>query len=129
MMIVDTSAWVDYFRGARSIFSELVDRALETAEASVTGLIVTEIVQGARNEREYGIIERLFQKVTTYYETSDIWFEAGRLSLKLSRLGANIKTVDMVIASMAIRHQLPLLTKDKDFALIARHVPLDLVRP
>ncbi len=126
MILVDSSAWIDYFRGIRPAVGDLVDEALESGEAAVTGLITTELLQGCTFRSDLNLIERLFRRVSTYFEPKEVWREAGLLSLNLRKRGTNIKTIDLVIAAMAIRLDLPLIASDSDFHLIANHTPLRL---
>ncbi len=53
-------------------------------------------------------------------QPEDLWIAAGDLGALLARRGATIKTLDLLIATYAIAHGLPLLTSDGDFKAVAR---------
>ena len=53
MLLVDSSVWIDYLRGRRSIEADLLDRALQTSAPLLGDLILTEVLQGVRDDAQY----------------------------------------------------------------------------
>lgn len=118
MILVDTSAWIAFFRNQGSA-AAAVDVALENAEATLCGPIVTEIRRGLRpNERAQ--VLPLLEACPLLEQPEDLWVAAGDLGSHLARRGVSVKTLDLLIATYALASRVPLLTTDADFRAIAR---------
>jgi hypothetical protein len=118
MILVDTSAWVEFFRG-RDPVAHAVDVAIASAEAALCGPVVTEIRRGLRASERRRVLP-LLEGCALLEEPEDLWVAAGDLGAHLSRKGATVKTLDLLIATYAIAHSTLLLTVDADFQVIAR---------
>ncbi|MFY9270577.1 MAG: PIN domain nuclease [Candidatus Manganitrophaceae bacterium] len=121
MILVDTSVWIDFFRGTGS--HRVLHRLIEEEESlCLTGIHLTEILQGIKENRVHEQIQRhlltfpifLTSGVETYLHASDI-FRTCRRRGKTIR-----KTVDCIIAAIAIENNLVLLHNDRDFDHIAK---------
>lgn len=92
-----------------------------------TGLVLQELLQGfegARNRRE--LIDR-FADLPFLEPERDDYVEAADLKSRCRRAGVQIGTIDALLAQLCLRHDLAMLTADKDFAAIARHSKLRLL--
>jgi predicted nucleic acid-binding protein len=126
VILVDTSAWIEFFRG-KGALRTAVDAALEDGEAVLCGPIVTELRRGLRSSQRTHILA-LLEGCQVLSEPEDLWIAAGDLGSALARRGSTAKTLDLLIATYAIAHVVPLLTADSDFRAIARlNVGLSLV--
>lgn len=130
MFLADTSVWVDHFRGADSAEARRLDAAFSGAEGiCVCGLIVTEILQGVADDASYRRIKRLLDELVYLPMTRDTYIRAADIYRAVRRRGLSIRnTIDCLIAACAVQHNVPLLTKDKDFQTIARTAKLELLR-
>ena len=129
MILVDTSAWVDFFRG-REPFATAVDEAIAANQAAVCGPIETELRRGLANARERDKVLPLLAGCHVLAQPSDLWVAAGALGFALRRRGVTPKTLDLLIAVYALDHSAALLTVDGDFATMRRKgIPLQLVEP
>ena len=117
MILVDTSAWTDFFRGSGPLAEE-VDRALEEGEAAVCGPVLTELRRGLRPRAERRRVLALLGGCHELATPDDLWNEAGDLGFALRGKGLTVKTLDLLIACYALAHRAPLLTRDSDFKLI-----------
>ena len=125
MILIDTSAWVDFFRGNGRL-ANAVDDALSTGEAALCGPTVTEIRRGLHADHRKQVLA-LLTGCPVLEEPSDLWVEAGNLGYSLRRKGYSVKTLDLLIAVYAIVHDAELLTSDSDFRSIAKAgIPLRL---
>ncbi len=122
MILVDTTVWVDFFRGTDSRFGRTLRRLLEQEEdLCLTGIHLTEILQGVRDDLSHQQIRRrllafpIYQPegVSTYLHAADI-YRYCRKKGKTVR-----KTVDCIIAAVAIENNLRLFHNDRDFNQIA----------
>lgn len=126
MILVDTSAWVDFFRGTDPIASR-VDELLEANEVALCGPVLTEIRRGLRSAAERRKVLPLLDGCHLLADPARLWKDAGDLGYALRRRGATIKTLDLLIATCALAASVPLLTTDSDFSLMRRAgIPLEL---
>lgn len=128
MILVDTSAWVRFFRGSKVRSAEQVDQALADGTAALCGPVVTELRRGVRSRGERAKLLLHLGGCALLDEPARLWDEAGELGFALARRGATVKTLDLLIATYALAHQIPLLSTDADFTLMRRRgIPLLLV--
>lgn len=126
MILVDSSVWIDYFRGVTSPQTDRLD-ALLGAEPLATGdLNLTEVLQGFANERDYQQAQTLLTSLVVIEIAGQaIALQAARNFRKLRALGVTVrKTIDTLIATRCIESRLPLLYSDKDFDPFVQHLGL-----
>lgn len=128
MVLVDSSAWIEYFRHGRGMISNLVDGLLQSGEAVICGMVELEILQGLW-VRERERVSELFSALV-YIETArrDYVFGGERLG-DLRRRGIIIPSADALIGALCIRRDIPLLTSDKHFDHLPelKRMPLEAV--
>lgn len=127
MILVDTSAWIEYLRGTGSVADERLSRALRDGEElATTGIVLLELLAGARDEQHAVQLRRLLAgcRFLRLEEPSDQEAAAGLYRLCRSQGTTIRRVVDCLIAAIALRAQTPLLHQDGDFAAIAQHAPL-----
>ncbi len=124
MVLIDTSAWIDFFRG-KGPCADDVDRALEDGDAAICGPVQTELHRGLRSRAERAQVLLHLGGCRFLAQPSNLWAEAGELGFALQPKGITVKTLDLLIACYALAHRVPILTSDGDFKLIrAAGVPL-----
>lgn len=130
MILVDTSAWIDFFNGRRTWISEQISTELVSGSPAICGPIWLELIRGFRDKKNIKKIEQLFGACTWLREPDDFWKEAGDLGRHVSNKGFVAGSMDLLIAVHALAHQVPLLTTDKAFEkMIDIGIPLAVVRP
>jgi tRNA(fMet)-specific endonuclease VapC len=126
MILIDTSAWIEFFRG-RDPVAGMVDDALAGNDAALCGPVETELRRGLRDERERRRVLPLLEGCALLLQPEDLWTAAGELGFRLRRRGVTPKTLDLTIAVYALSHSTALLTTDSDFALMRKAgIPLML---
>jgi predicted nucleic acid-binding protein len=126
VILVDTSAWIDFFRG-RDPIATAVDETLASNEAALCGPIEAELRRGLLNERERRKVLPLLDACHILAQPPELWTEAGDLGFALRRRGVTPKTIDLLIATYALSNSTALLTTDRDFAAMQKvGVPLQL---
>jgi predicted nucleic acid-binding protein len=126
VILVDSSVWVDFFRSSPGRGGVELRRMIEESEPfALTGIVVTEVLQGLR--RDAGVIGRflaqwdmLEPKGFDTYRSAAAIYRAGRGK------GITSSTIDIVIAAIALEHGASVFTLDRDFARIARMTGLEL---
>jgi predicted nucleic acid-binding protein len=126
-VLVDTSVWVSYFRGGSPVISEKVDRLLAGAEVCVPKIVLAELIQGAKSEREISTIEDFFDAFVILDQSQDTWMKAGKLSRKLKSRGKSTHLLDCYIAVIAQENACAILTLDDHFKEIQKVMPLALI--
>jgi predicted nucleic acid-binding protein len=126
-VLVDTSVWVSYFRGGSPEISEKVDRLLGGGEVCVPKIVIAELIQGAKSQRELSTIEDFFDAFTILDQGPETWLKAGKLARQLRTKGKTIHLLDCYIAVIAGENACALLTLDDHFKEIRRVMPLALI--
>jgi predicted nucleic acid-binding protein len=125
-VFIDTSVWVEYFRGRDAALCDRVEQLVMDGRAGCDGVVLGELLHGARGVREAEEIRKAFLALHVYSDTLDVFAEAGHLGAELRRKGVTIPLTDCVIAAQARRENLTLLTADRHFAAMAGHARLTL---
>jgi len=127
-ILVDTSVWIDFFRGVPSREREILKTCLDQREYIATsGIIVQEILQGIREDIQY----RETSKFLGFFPQFALQFSdhiaAANIYRQLRKRGLTIRSpIDCMIAALALRCHFLLLHKDRDFPVIAHFYPLQL---
>ena len=129
MILIDTSAWVDFLRGTGSPVCDRVEDLLD-AEIAVCDAIRMEVLAGARDEQHLQSLRRLLARAVTLPTSPSDYEDAALLYRSCRRGGETVrKLIDCLIAAVALRNGTPILHADRDFDTIARHSPLEVVNP
>ena len=130
MVLVDSSVWIDYFRGAPTAPAERLDRLLGEEPVAVGDLIAIEVLQGFLDERSFVTAQRLLaslEQVTL--GGPEIVLAAAENYRHLRRAGITVrKTVDTVIATRCLLEGYTLLHDDRDFDAFEVHLGLRCLR-
>jgi predicted nucleic acid-binding protein len=126
LILVDTSVWIDFFSPSPGRAGGELRWMIEEAEPfALTGVIVTEILQGLRRD-----VHRIERFLSLWEMLEPRGFSTYREASAISRLarsrGISLTTIDTLIASIALEHHATLFSLDKDFSRIARMTPLRL---
>jgi len=126
VILVDTSVWIDYFNGRENKLTDILDSALVDGTVAIGDIILLEILQGFRNNKDYN-------KARITLATLDLYDMFGRGMVGkcannyrfLRKKGVTIrKTNDIIIATFCIENQFPLLFSDKDFMPCVKYLKL-----
>jgi predicted nucleic acid-binding protein len=102
-------------------------RAIESGEAILTtGIVLQELLQGLRGPRAREQILDRFAAIPLLIPDRDDHIRAAELRNRCRRAGIQVGTIDALLAALCIRHELTMLSSDKDFTQIANHCPLKL---
>jgi hypothetical protein len=130
MVVVDTSVWVDFFRGRSTAHVARLERFLEESEDICTcGVILTEVLQGIREDSDYARTLSRFNTFLYLEMPRTTFVKAAEIYRSLRRRGVTVsKPVDCMIAAVAIEHNVALLHADGDFDPIAEFCGLRVVK-
>lgn len=124
MILVDTSAWVEFLRDTGSPTCVRVDELLAD-EVATCQPVRMELLAGARDERHLQDLRGLLARATVVPTLAIDYEDAVALYRSCRRHGETVrKLIDCLIAAHTIRAGLPLLHADADFEVLARHAGL-----
>ena len=131
MILVDSSVWIDYFRGTATQEAEKLDSLLGTEPIATGDLILTEVLQGFVSDRDFNQAKKLLTSlVIVDLAGQAIAVQAAKNFRVLRAHGITVrKTVDTVIATRCIESRLSLLYSDRDFDPFVEHVGLGAALP
>jgi predicted nucleic acid-binding protein len=126
---VDTSVWIDYFRGSITAQTEILDRLLGSEPLAIGDLILTEVLQGFAGDRDFNAARKMLTSLTVVeLGGQEVAIQAARNFRSLRKLGVTIrKTIDTVIATRCIESGYRLLHADRDFDPFVKHLGLRVV--
>jgi predicted nucleic acid-binding protein len=126
MVIVDSSVWIDYFNGRDIPEVATLDRLLETELLGVGDLILAEVLQGFRQDKDYQTARRLLTSLTVFEMLgAEMAMKSADNFRDLRKRGITVrKTIDVMIATFCIENGHKLLFSDKDFAPFVEHLGL-----
>jgi hypothetical protein len=124
MILVDTSAWIEFLRDTGSPSCVRVDELL-AEEIATCHPVRMELLAGARDEQHLQALRGLLARATTLETLPTDHEDAAALYRTCRRRGETVrKLIDCLIAAQAIRARIPLLHTDADFHVLARHTAL-----
>lgn len=128
LILADTSAWIEYLRQTETTVDVHLDGLVRRSEVATTEPVAMEVLDGARDDDEHRRLRQMLGRAELLPITGFEDYEsAARIRRRCRAAGdAPRSIVDCLIAAVAIRHQVPVLHRDRDFELIARHTALQI---
>jgi len=126
MILVDSSVWIDYFTGTDNKSTNTLHNILGLKPVAVGDLILIEVLQGFRHDKDYKTARALFDDVSIFEMLgTEMALKSADNFRALRKKGITVrKTADVIIASFCIEQKLPLLFSDKDFKPFVKHLGL-----
>ena len=124
MILIDTSAWIEFLRDTGSPVCLLVDEVL-SEEIAICDAVRMEVLAGARDEFHLMDLRRLLARAVMLPTDPTDYEDAAALYRRCRRQGETVrKLIDCLIASVAMSAGASVLHQDADFDVLARHVGL-----
>ena len=126
MILVDSSVWIDYFKGTITAQTEKLDKLLGREPLAIGDLMLAEVLQGFARERDFNnALKMLTSLIVVELGGQEIAIQAAKNFRALRALGVTVcKTIDTVIATRCIESKYHLLHNDRDFDPFAKHLGL-----
>ncbi len=128
-VLVDSTVWIDFLRNTKTPETDKLVELIENREdLCICGFILTEVLQGIRDEKQYVATKHQLTNLI-YLENDQSTFElAATIFRNLRNHGITIRnSIDCLIAATVIQNNVSLLEADRDFPFIALHYPLNLL--
>lgn len=125
-MLVDSSVWIDYFRGKATSQTDRLDAVLGSEPIATGDLILTEVLQGFAVEKDFNQAKKLLTSaIVVDIAGADVAIAAAKNFLALRAAGVTVrKTIDTLIATRCIVDKMSLLYSDRDFDPFVKHLGL-----
>ncbi len=129
MILVDSSVWIDYFNGVQSSQTDWLDSSLGSTPIIIGDLILTEVLQGFQNEKDFKIAKDLLLGIPFMAMVGQsIALECAMNYRYLRKKGVTVrKTIDVIIGTFCIYNQITLLQCDRDFDPMVEHLGLEII--
>lgn len=124
-ILVDTSAWIEFFRKKEPYYSVVLE-LLDNDMVCCMGIVLAELLQGAKSEKELNTIKEFLHVFDFLPESVKSWEKAGELSYALKQKGKAIGLSDCYIAVLTRSSNVRLLTLDKHFDVLKKEIELKL---
>ena len=130
IVVVDTSVWIDFFRGRPDWHVETLEQLLAAGDdVCLCGVILAEILQGIRSDIDYRKTKAYLESLLHLPMDRRTFERAAGIYRSLRKRGVTVRRpVDCMIASVAIEENIPLLHNDRDFDPIEKHCGLEVLR-
>jgi predicted nucleic acid-binding protein len=120
MFLIDSSAWIEYLRpnGSKKV-KERVRETLEKDKAVSCGIVVVEILRGAKDEKTFQLLQETLSSLPQISIEETVIERAAEWGFRLDRKGKSVSTTDLFIAAAASEKAAVVLHLDSDFETIA----------
>ena len=126
-VLIDTSVWIAYFKNSLKQLTEKVDDVLTHGSVYVPKVVIAELIQGAKTDKDSAVIEEFVNAFAVIDQTADTWLKAGRLSFLMKKKGSMVHIIDCNIAILANEHNCSILSLDEHFRSIQKFLKFDLL--
>jgi predicted nucleic acid-binding protein len=125
MFLIDSSVWIEYLRpkGSKKV-KDRVREILQREEAVSCGVVVVEILRGAKNEKDFQSLHDSLTSLPQIPVDNSVIERASKWGFLLDRKGKTVSTTDLLIAAAAYKNG-KLLHLDHDFQVISSVVDLE----
>ena len=126
MIVADTTAWIDYVNGVDAVHTNILDYELEHSRIVTGDIIITEFLQGFRNEKDYDTAKQMMERLEYHdFLGKENAIRSAQNYRRLRKYGITIrKTIDVIIGTFCIENGYELIHNDKDFDPIEEYLGL-----
>jgi len=126
MILVDSSVWINYFNGTITWQTEILDEMLLQIPIFTGDLIVTEVLQGFKKDKDYKKAKETLSILDCKQMGGyDLAIKSADNYRRLRKKGITVrKTIDVIIGTFCINENIPLLHDDRDFEPMVAHLSL-----
>jgi len=128
-VLVDSTVWIDFLNGRETAQTQKLEQCIQNRdELCCCGFVITEVLQGIREEKQYTATKRQFENLV-YLADDQSTFELGAtIYRELRRQGVTIRnSFDCLIAAIVVQQRVHFLENDRDYQFIDGHFPLNRI--
>jgi predicted nucleic acid-binding protein len=124
-VLVDTSFWIEFFRQHEPCYG-LVSKLIDDEKVICCGLVLAELMQGAKSDKELAVLDDFLHVFSFIPETPELWAAAGKLSARLRRKGITVGLSDCFIAMAAAAAKVQVASLDSHFETLCKPAGITL---
>ncbi len=124
-VLLDTTAWIDFLRAGSRTLGDTAQKLIAADRAVLCGVVVAELLRGFKGAREQRQLHNLLDTIPRLDTIEQDWEDAGNMLRRLREKGITVPLTDAVVAVVAQRNGIAVLTSDDHF----RHLGVDLLDP
>ena len=131
MTLVDTTVWIPFFSGMDTLHVALLGSLIDQREdLCVCGVILTEILQGIKDKKEYAKTQAMILDLIYIPMNRETFLLAAHIYRSLRTKGITVRnSIDCMIAALCVENKVALLHNDRDFDYISQHFDLKIPNP
>ncbi len=118
-VLIDTSIWVEYFRGKSHELVESVKDLIKSQRAVLCGIALSELLAGVRAKKDRDTLRQTLEALEYKEVSRATWISAGEMSRNLRKQGIAVPLTDLILAALALENKCELFTFDSHFDQIA----------
>jgi predicted nucleic acid-binding protein len=122
-ILVDTSIWIEYFKGEKSVIEKIHDR---NNFNFIIGPVITELIQGIKTQKEKDRFTMCINALPKLRISDDDWVNAGNIGNLLRKKGVTVPLPDLIIFTMAMKNGCALFTLDRHFPIMKEALQSDI---
>ncbi len=126
-ILVDTSVWIDYFKGQNGYIVNLMDAIFTKNSIYVPKVVIAELMQGCKSEKEISVVEEFLDAFYIIDNSQNTWIKAGKLSFLMKKQGKTVNLIDCYISVIARENDCAVFTLDKHFDDIKNFIKIKLI--
>jgi predicted nucleic acid-binding protein len=122
MILVDSSVWIDYFNGNKTVQTDWLDSSLGNIPIIISDLILTEVLQGFQSDKDFKIARDILLRIPFMSMGGQTLAIESAMNYRFLR-----RIIDVIIGTFCIRNQLTLLHDDRDFDPMVKFLGLEII--
>jgi predicted nucleic acid-binding protein len=123
MIAADTSTWIAFLQGERGEDTDLLDQALADKQVVMVPVVLTELLSDPKLD---SAVRRILAELPLMETRAGFWLRAGTLRSEVLNKRRKARLGDALIAQFCVDHEIPLVTRDRDFHAFAESADLNL---
>jgi predicted nucleic acid-binding protein len=125
-VLIDSSIWISYFSSQDESLCANVEGLIRTDQAMISGLILGEVLYGAKSRIEYENLADTFEGIRCLVDSPEVFSRAADYAWQLREKGIKAPLADLTIAAHCVLGGIGLLTRDRHFSMIEEGLALQL---
>jgi predicted nucleic acid-binding protein len=124
--MIDSSVWIKYFRDKTYHLTPVIKELMEKDALYINGIIQTELLKGAKSEKNYRLLQNNFNGLHYLEFNKDLFDSISEAAYKLRKKGITVPLTDLIIAVQCVEKNLILIEADRHYKFIREHFDLEL---
>jgi predicted nucleic acid-binding protein len=125
-VLIDSSVWIGYFSSQDGSLCASVEELIRTDQAAISGLILGEVLYGAKSRVEYESLADSFEGIRCLVDSPQVFSLAAKYAWQLREKGIKAPLANLTIAAHCTLNGISLFTRDRHFSMIEEGLGVQL---